>query len=152
MSLLSNLPEGIHDDIFLWLPAESILSCRNMDGVKESWIKKYTTTQLPSPSSDIPFWRPLWYFDNGEILVDNDRRQLLLYNPTTEKVRSVVVREITVANIRQSYVESIVSVGSGTYLEKRITDGVVKNSEPQRLRQSIPSIRRSCPLLKWRKK
>ncbi|XP_026452709.1 F-box/kelch-repeat protein At3g06240-like isoform X1 [Papaver somniferum] len=43
MSLLSNLPEGIHDDIFLWLPAESILSCYDCFKIdiytlrKDSW-------------------------------------------------------------------------------------------------------------------
>ncbi|XP_026384729.1 F-box/kelch-repeat protein At3g06240-like [Papaver somniferum] len=95
-------------------------------GVKDSWIRKYTTTQLSLPLQEIPFWKPLWCFNNGEVLVDTGR-QILLYKPKTERVTSVVVYDIVVDNSRQVYVESIVSLGSCTYMEKPITDEVVKN-------------------------
>ncbi|XP_026441150.1 F-box/kelch-repeat protein At3g06240-like [Papaver somniferum] len=103
-------------------------------GVEESWIHIFATTQLPRPSYITPFWKPLWLFDNGEILVDIDGKQLLLCNPTTKTVRSVVVRDIKMDYNREIYVESIVSLGTGTYLEKQITHGVVKNPEQQLLR------------------
>ncbi|XP_026441346.1 F-box protein At3g07870-like isoform X2 [Papaver somniferum] len=101
-------------------------------GVKESWIRKYTTTRLPArlQLQEIPFWKPQWCFNNGEILVDCGR-QILLYEPKTGRVTSVVIPDITMGRSRESYVESIVSLGSGTYLEKPITDGVVKNSQRQ---------------------
>ncbi|XP_026429455.1 F-box protein CPR1-like [Papaver somniferum] len=97
-------------------------------GVKDSWIIKYTTTQLPLPFSlqEIPFWKSLWCFNNGELLVDTGKK-ILLYEPKTERVTSVVVRDISINNSRQIYVESIVSLGSGTNMEKPITDEVVKN-------------------------
>ncbi|XP_026441261.1 F-box protein CPR1-like isoform X1 [Papaver somniferum] len=98
-------------------------------GVKESWIKKYTTTQLPSRAQEILFWRPLWCFSNSEILIDTGGRRLFLYEPTTERVRLVLVHDFIMSNSRQSYVESIVSLGSATYLEKRITDEIVKYSK-----------------------
>ncbi|XP_026427137.1 F-box/kelch-repeat protein At3g23880-like [Papaver somniferum] len=99
-------------------------------GVKESWIRKYTTTRLPArlQLQEIPFWKPQWCFNNGEILVDCGR-QILLYEPKTGRVTLVVIRDITMGRSRESYVESIVSLGSGTYLEKPITDGVMKNSQ-----------------------
>ncbi|XP_026441149.1 F-box protein CPR1-like [Papaver somniferum] len=99
-------------------------------GAKDSWIRKYTTTQLrlPFPLQEIAFWTPLWCFNNGEILVETGK-QILLYEPKTERVTSVVARDIVMDNSRQIYVESIVSLGSGTYLEKLITDEIVKNPE-----------------------
>ncbi|XP_026441159.1 F-box/kelch-repeat protein At3g23880-like isoform X2 [Papaver somniferum] len=120
---------------FIWNSVRIGVWVMQKYGVKESWIKKYTltTAQLPSPSHKITFWRPLWCFDNGEILVNAEGNQLHLYDPTTERVRSVVIRDITMDNSRESYVESIVSVGSGTFMEKRVTDGDMKNSERQRL-------------------
>ncbi|XP_026441262.1 F-box protein CPR1-like isoform X2 [Papaver somniferum] len=177
-SLLLNLPEEVHDEIFLKLPGKSILvsseimvnmplpenimprtdysgkvyknvavwgDCIGITciwgsvkidvwvmqeyGVKESWIKKYTTTQLPSRAQEILFWRPLWCFSNSEILIDTGGRRLFLYEPTTERVRLVLVHDFIMSNSRQSYVESIVSLGSATYLEKRITDEIVKYSK-----------------------
>ncbi|XP_026424207.1 F-box/kelch-repeat protein At3g23880-like [Papaver somniferum] len=93
-------------------------------GVKESWIKKYTTTTTRLPRPLYPYWKPLWCFDNGEILVDNSPKHLFLCDPAKGRVKSVVVRDITKANNRESYVESIVSLNSGTYLEKRVTQGI----------------------------
>lgn len=98
-------------------------------GVNESWIRKYITIQSHLLPLDIlleplgPYWLPLWCFDNGKILVDNCHEELLLYDPINDTVRSVVVRDIIMDDNRESYVESIVSLNSGTYMEKRITMG-----------------------------
>ncbi|KAI3949336.1 hypothetical protein MKW98_023273 [Papaver atlanticum] len=104
-SLLLNLPEEVHDVIFLKLPAKSILVSR-----------------------------PLWYYDRGILLVDHCGEQFLLYDPTIGRVSSVPVCDITLGNNRVSYVESISSLNSGKYMEKRITNGIVKNPEPLQLR------------------
>ncbi|XP_026412545.1 F-box protein CPR1-like [Papaver somniferum] len=111
-------------------------------GVKESWIKKFTAIPTSWPSSVLPFWKPLWCYDSGEILVDSNRKMLVLYDPTNKKARSAVVHDIKIIacdNVRsvlvldigmdynrEIYVESIASLNSGTYLEKRIADVIVK--------------------------
>ncbi|XP_026436169.1 F-box protein CPR1-like [Papaver somniferum] len=101
--------------------------------VKDSWFKKYTTTRLPWSSHEIPFWKPLLCFDSGVILLDTGGKELLLFDPTTERVRSVVVRDITAMySNRESYFETIASLGSTTYLERQITDETVKNPKRQR--------------------
>lgn len=112
----------------IWGPVKIDVWVMHEYGVKKSWNKKYTTTTTQVHGPCIPYWQLLWCFDNGQILVENCRRHLLLYHPANESVRSVVVRDITMKNNRESYVESIVSLNSGTYLKKRITDGIVKNS------------------------
>ncbi|RZC75909.1 hypothetical protein C5167_000166, partial [Papaver somniferum] len=124
MSLLLKVPEDVHDEIFLKLPAKSILEY----GVKESWIKKYTATSTQLPSR-ITFWKPLWSFENGKVLVEYCLKNLLLCVQSNERVESVVVGVADMFNNRETYVESIVSLGSGTYLEKRITDGNVMNPD-----------------------
>ncbi|RZC80191.1 hypothetical protein C5167_042764 [Papaver somniferum] len=103
--------------------------------VKDSWFKKYTTTRLPWSSHEIPFWKPLLCFDSGVILLDTGGKELLLFDPTTERVRSVVVRDITAMySNRESYFETIASLGSTTYLERKITDETAKNPKRQRFR------------------
>lgn len=44
-----------------------------------------------------------------------------------------MVRDIIMDDNPESYVESIVSLNSGKYMEKQIRDGIVKNLERQRL-------------------
>ncbi|XP_026415917.1 F-box/kelch-repeat protein At3g23880-like [Papaver somniferum] len=100
-------------------------------GVEESWMRRYTRTQLIAIGEMqgeligpfVPYNQPLWCFHNGEILINNCRENLRLYDPTNETVRSVVVCDITMDEDRESYVESLVSLGSGTYMEKQIPHG-----------------------------
>ncbi|XP_026425246.1 F-box protein CPR1-like [Papaver somniferum] len=86
-------------------------------GVKESWMNLFTTTQLPL-SNRMPFWKPLLCFDKEKFLVDYGFHLLVLLDTTNEQVKSVVVRDITMGDNRESYVETIASLGSSTYLEK----------------------------------
>ncbi|XP_026424058.1 F-box protein CPR1-like isoform X2 [Papaver somniferum] len=102
-------------------------------GVRKSWIKLFTTTRLPG-SKRMPFWKPLLCFDNGKILVDYGLEQLVLLDTTSEALKPVVVRDITMGDNRESYVETIASLGSSTYLERRITNGTVRNPKRRLLR------------------
>ncbi|XP_026415918.1 F-box/kelch-repeat protein At3g06240-like [Papaver somniferum] len=92
-------------------------------GVKESWMKKYTTTRIPAvlPGFLIPYWQTLWCFHGEEILVNSCGEDLYLYDPTNERVRSVVVPDVTRTSSQEIHAETIVSLNSGTYLEKQIT-------------------------------
>ncbi|RZC89444.1 hypothetical protein C5167_026986 [Papaver somniferum] len=110
-SLLLNLPEEVHDVIFLKLPAKFILEY----GVNKSWVKKPSATLLRWPG--------------GEFLVDHCGEKFLLCDPAIGII-SVPVCDITMENNRVSYVESISSLNSGKYMEKRITNGILKNPEP----------------------
>ncbi|XP_026417557.1 F-box/kelch-repeat protein At3g06240-like [Papaver somniferum] len=112
---------------FIWDSVRIDVWVMQKYGVKESWTKRFTTPKLPCPSQGLLFWKPLWCFDNGEILIDDDSEQLHLYDPTAERVRSVAVCSIIMGNCRVSYVESISSLNSGKYMEKQIEDGILKN-------------------------
>ncbi|XP_026441147.1 F-box protein CPR1-like [Papaver somniferum] len=105
-------------------------------GLKESWTKLFTTTRLPR-SNRMPFWKPLLCFNNGKILVDYGLEQLVLLDTTSEALKSVVVRDITMGDNREIYVETIASLGSSTYLERRNTNGTVKNRKRRLLRHVI---------------
>ncbi|XP_026407650.1 F-box protein CPR1-like [Papaver somniferum] len=101
--------------------------------VKESWINLFTTSRVPH-SNQMPSWKPLLCFDDGKILVDYEFEDLLILDPTIEAARLVGVRDIPMGDNRESYVETIASLGSSTYLERRITDETVKNPKQRRMR------------------
>ncbi|KAI3857640.1 hypothetical protein MKW98_028904 [Papaver atlanticum] len=82
----------------------------------------------------MPSWKPLLCFEDGKILVDYEFEDLLILDPTTEAARLVGVRDIPMGDNRESYVETIASLGSSTYLERRVTDWTVKNPKRRRLR------------------
>ncbi|XP_026381599.1 uncharacterized protein LOC113276237 [Papaver somniferum] len=88
-------------------------------GVRESWTKQLTTsTQL----SVIRYSRcnPIWYLESGEILMQAPG-DLVLYHQKNEKARSVRFYgvDMGMGSIGDSYLESVVSLKSGTYVEKR---------------------------------
>ncbi|XP_026419117.1 F-box/kelch-repeat protein At3g06240-like [Papaver somniferum] len=120
---------------FIWRSVRMDVWVMREYGVNESWFRKYTTTQLPLSLYPSAFWKPLWCFD-GEVLVDDGTEHFLLFDPTTETFRSVVVSDIAMDSLRNrvTYVESIASLGSGTYLKRQIKDGTGKNPKRQRLR------------------
>ncbi|RZC80190.1 hypothetical protein C5167_042765, partial [Papaver somniferum] len=119
---------------FIWRSVRMDVWVMREYGVNESWFRKYTTTQLPLSLYPSAFWKPLWCFD-GEVLVDDGTEHFLLFDPTTETFRSVVVSDIAMDSLRNrvTYVESIASLGSGTYLKRQIKDGTGKNPKRQRL-------------------
>ncbi|XP_026384036.1 F-box protein CPR1-like [Papaver somniferum] len=79
---------------FIWNPVRMDVWVMQEYGVKESWINIFTTTKLSWPFQPSPFWKPLVCFDNGVILTDTDGKHLLLFDPTTKRVRSVAVLDI----------------------------------------------------------
>ncbi|XP_026436321.1 F-box protein CPR1-like [Papaver somniferum] len=115
---------------FIWDSVRLDVWVTQQYGVMESWIKKFTMTQLPCLL--LWPWKPLLCFDDGKILVDYYCNQLLLFDPTNETVRSVVVRDIAMDDNRESYVETIASLGSSTFLERKITDETMKNPKLRR--------------------
>ncbi|XP_026436171.1 uncharacterized protein LOC113334036 [Papaver somniferum] len=101
---------------FVWGLVRSGVWVMQQYGVRESCIRKcdiITTERPPCRWFSDPYWKPLWCFDNGEILVDFFCSELLLYDPPTERVKSVVVHDIIMDDNPESYVESIVSLNSG---------------------------------------
>ncbi|XP_026409930.1 F-box/kelch-repeat protein At3g06240-like [Papaver somniferum] len=67
-------------------------------GVQESWIKQFTfeygAWDAPPSSSRFSFCKPLWFFENSEILLDTFE-DLLLYDMKTGRVRTVNMPDIT---------------------------------------------------------
>ncbi|XP_026404913.1 F-box/kelch-repeat protein At3g23880-like [Papaver somniferum] len=100
-------------------------------GERRSWTKQFTTTQLSM--TQYSFIKPIWSYENGEILIDTCK-DLILYDPKCGGVRVERVRDDIKSRNRGSYVESLVSPKSGIYVEKLTTDGDIKKPEQQRLR------------------
>lgn len=94
-------------------------------GVRESWTKQFTITQDQlSIRWDMYKFKPIWSFENGEILI-NTHTDLILYDKVSGRVRKVYFPDtalrgnldILPKNI-ESYVVSLVPLKSGTYVEK----------------------------------
>lgn len=115
--------------IFIWGSVRIDVWVMQEYGVNKSWVKKPSATLLRWPGYVFPYWRPLWFYDSGEFLVDHCGEKFLLCDPAIGII-SVPVCDITMENNRVSYVESISSLNSGKYMEKRITNGILKNPEP----------------------
>ncbi|XP_026443083.1 F-box/kelch-repeat protein At3g06240-like [Papaver somniferum] len=85
-------------------------------GVKETWVKKFTTTQV-----DITSYCALsqlhWSIKDEEILIQ-ERKEFILYDAKNDRVMSLYFNGVNGRFdnlILESYVESMVSLNSGTY-------------------------------------
>ncbi|XP_026439166.1 F-box/kelch-repeat protein At3g06240-like [Papaver somniferum] len=84
-------------------------------GVQNSGTKRFTITQLPI---DKYFsFQPIWSFESGEVLLDTTK-DLNIYDTKSGKVR-IAMSDTYISINREFYVESLVSVKSGTYAEKK---------------------------------
>ncbi|XP_026377778.1 F-box protein CPR1-like [Papaver somniferum] len=89
-------------------------------GVKESWTKLFTTTQEKS----IAYPKSLklyWYFITGDILIQAAGR-FGLYDQKNDRIRFLNINGLDHAPTYlsgETYVESLVSLNSGTYTRKR---------------------------------
>lgn len=93
-------------------------------GVRESWAKHFTITDDQVSVRGSTFFKPIWSIENGEILI-NTGQGLVLYDQTNGRVRKVYFPATAMrrnlhglAEKVGSYVESIVRLGSGTYVPK----------------------------------
>ncbi|XP_026379932.1 F-box/kelch-repeat protein At3g23880-like [Papaver somniferum] len=94
-------------------------------GVRESWTKLFTTTQ--EPIIHYPFWMPILSLKTGDILM-HSYDGFVLCDPKNGRVGKVssffqenkrIVRVLTMITAHpESYVESLVSLNSGTYVKK----------------------------------
>ncbi|PIA28141.1 hypothetical protein AQUCO_07200051v1 [Aquilegia coerulea] len=63
-------------------------------GIAESWTKQFKITQLEVPQS---FYKltPVGIYNKGEIIINKDDRELFLYMPQTNTIRSFMTRKYT---------------------------------------------------------
>ncbi|RZC57322.1 hypothetical protein C5167_004626 [Papaver somniferum] len=95
-------------------------------GVRESWTKRFTTT-TQEPIIQYPYWTPMLSLKTGDILMYS-YDGFALCDPKKERIGKVsgffqenicIVRVLTmITSHPQSYVESLVSLNSGTYVKK----------------------------------
>lgn len=83
-------------------------------GVTESWTKQFTSTQLSMTRRLL--CKLIWCLESGEILIQTDQN-LVLYDQKNKTVRNVRICGDTMGSNLETYVESIVSLKSGTYVE-----------------------------------
>ncbi|XP_059436068.1 F-box/kelch-repeat protein At3g23880-like [Corylus avellana] len=76
-------------------------------GVKNSWTKLFTI----GPFSGIS--RPLGLLKNETMLLEKYNNQLVLYDPSTEKMTNIQIHENTVSEHLVTYMETLVSVKGG---------------------------------------
>ncbi|XP_026426086.1 F-box protein CPR1-like [Papaver somniferum] len=90
-------------------------------GVREYWTKLFTTTHV----NIISYPNSLKFYDsvkNSEILTEVDK-SFALYDRKKDSVRFVYINGVGDFYFSSdSYVESLVSINSGTYMGKEITD------------------------------
>ncbi|XP_026441666.1 F-box/kelch-repeat protein At3g06240-like [Papaver somniferum] len=123
---------------FLWVVC-SVINSRTdvwvmLDyGVTNSWTTIFSTTRLSM--TRYQFFKPIWSFRNGDILVyTRDSNQLNLCEQDNGKTRKVLLHGVNMSRYPESCVESLVSLDTGTYVEKRTTNGNKKKLQQQRLR------------------
>ncbi|XP_026439160.1 F-box/kelch-repeat protein At3g06240-like [Papaver somniferum] len=83
-------------------------------GVQDSWTKQFTITQLQMHKYFS--CKPIWTFENGEILLETVK-DLIVYDPKSGNIRTAM-RDTDLSVNRECYVGSLISVKSGTYVEK----------------------------------
>ncbi|XP_026408229.1 F-box/kelch-repeat protein At3g06240-like [Papaver somniferum] len=83
-------------------------------GVRESWTKQFTCTRLSLTRRLL--CKPIWCLESGEILIQTDQ-DLVLYDQRNNTTRNVRICGDTMGSNLETYVESIVSLKSGTYVE-----------------------------------
>ncbi|OVA01216.1 F-box domain [Macleaya cordata] len=86
-------------------------------GVRESWTKLFTIA-LQTVVQSFQYLRLIQCFNNGEILLQKDNNALVLYNPKHERTRILKIRGIPKRFETVTYVGSLVSLNSGTYVEQ----------------------------------
>lgn len=80
-------------------------------GVKESWIKLFTIGPLMGIEKPLGFWK------NESLFLRNNEGQLLLYDPSAQKITNLQVDGRPMQMI--TYVESLISLKGGNDLEEQ---------------------------------
>ncbi|XP_026444581.1 F-box/kelch-repeat protein At3g06240-like [Papaver somniferum] len=88
-------------------------------GVSESWTKVLTISQLTMFTD--PFLKPLWAFENGDVLVHSCEELSLCSQ------NNGIIKVLLHGNHPESYVESLVSLKSDTYVKRSTTNGIRRN-------------------------
>ncbi|XP_026420429.1 F-box protein CPR1-like [Papaver somniferum] len=93
-------------------------------GVKESWSILYTTNNQLLVHYPFRINSLVHSFENGEILLANYDHSFILYNPRHDKAKKVTIPGIYGSCIAESYVTSLFSLNSRTYVgqDDRIQD------------------------------
>ncbi|XP_026379944.1 F-box protein CPR1-like [Papaver somniferum] len=99
-------------------------------GVRESWTKVFTTTQQTITRD--PFFKPIWSFENGDILVHSCKKLTLCNDNNGNTTRKVLFDGINMGSYPESYVESLVSFKSRTYVKQKPTNHNKKKPKRQR--------------------
>ncbi|XP_026377944.1 F-box/kelch-repeat protein At3g06240-like [Papaver somniferum] len=81
-------------------------------GVKDSWSRHFSVTLR---SVDDSLLRTMWSFRNGKILLKTSSG-LVLYDPKNASTRETYIRHQMLGGELKIYVESLVSLNSGTYV------------------------------------
>ncbi|KAF9602544.1 hypothetical protein IFM89_029843 [Coptis chinensis] len=109
-------------------------------GVKDCWTK-LSTNIGPSELHFSNDMRVLYHLKNGEILLQKYRNDLVLYDPKSQKVKTLGMQDIFSPGFKaEIYVGSLVSLNSGTYVEGKGERKNTKGEEDELLEDS------SCPL------
>ncbi|OVA15186.1 F-box domain [Macleaya cordata] len=90
-------------------------------GVRESWTKLFSISDKTiTQSRSVRLIQSYKNYD--EILLEKDNKALVLYYPKQERARVLKIRSILKRFQTESFVESLVSLKSGTYVGKEQTE------------------------------
>ncbi|KAF8409670.1 hypothetical protein HHK36_005749 [Tetracentron sinense] len=81
-------------------------------GVTGSWTKVFHIRGLEIVGIGCPLLEPLHIWKHGEILVQVDRRRLVMYDPSNNTVRDICIHGIPYSFFTNIYVESLTSIPS----------------------------------------
>ena len=96
---------------------------------EDLWTKLFTVKEpIIDCENRAMSFKVLWICKNGEVLVVEGSRDLVWYNPNTDKTRSIT----KIPDIRETWelkavetctcIESIVSLNSGTYMGRNLEE------------------------------
>ncbi|KAF9602983.1 hypothetical protein IFM89_032986 [Coptis chinensis] len=110
-------------------------------GVKGTWTKLSTNigpSELHFSDDDV---KVLYHLKNGEILLQKDHDDLVLYDPKSQKVKTLGKQDLFSPGFEaEIYVGSLVSLNSGTYVEGK---GELTYSSLKLAKTKIPFGRKS---------
>ncbi|KAK8486079.1 hypothetical protein V6N12_012447 [Hibiscus sabdariffa] len=97
------------DKLALWNP-----SIRQFKILPESSVQRPPSADMTSIESVPGVWRPLGFWENGELFYENSDNELMLFDPSTRELKNLGIHAYNGPMQIIVYVESLVPLGLGS--------------------------------------